>query len=65
MGRTGTALQTGGPRHWMVRPCPDPRLLGSELASLRVATQWGFFPLGGGYCLTVDALVLPAQGHSL
>ena len=28
-------------------------------------TQWGFFPMWLGYCLTVDALVFTRKGHSL
>ncbi|MBW8011360.1 MAG: hypothetical protein FVQ83_08985 [Chloroflexi bacterium] len=34
-----------------------------SLAGLR--TQWGFFPLWLGYCLTVDALVFVRKGSSL
>jgi hypothetical protein len=30
-----------------------------------VRTQWAFFPLWLGYCLTVDALVFWRKGHSL
>jgi hypothetical protein len=30
-----------------------------------VRTQWGFFPMWLGYCLTVDAMVFSRKGHSL
>ncbi|MGA3207859.1 MAG: hypothetical protein ABSE05_08530 [Syntrophales bacterium] len=33
------------------------------LSGLR--TQWGFFPMWLGYCLTVDAMVFTRKGHSL
>jgi hypothetical protein len=38
-------------------------MLNWSLPGLR--TQWAFFPLWLGYCLTVDALVYQRKGHSL
>ncbi|MEJ2749840.1 MAG: hypothetical protein P8183_18310 [Anaerolineae bacterium] len=38
-------------------------ILNWSLPGLR--TQWAFFPLWLGYCLTVDALVYQRKGHSL
>ncbi len=38
-------------------------ILNWSLSGLR--TQWGFFPLWLGYCLTVDALVFARKGSSL
>ena len=38
-------------------------ILNWYLSGLR--TQWGFFPMWLGYCLTVDALVFTRKGHSL
>ncbi len=38
-------------------------ILNWSLSGLR--TQWGFFPMWLGYCLTVDAMVFTRKGHSL
>ncbi len=38
-------------------------ILNWSLPGLR--TQWGFFPMWLGYCLTVDAVVFTRKGHSL
>ena len=38
-------------------------ILNWSLSGLR--TQWGFFPMWLGYCLTVDAMIFTRKGHSL